>query len=59
MKVSPPVSYFEGDRFIGHKYSNTVKFLKISDGDVKYRVRLEGQNDPDLKVDLRNASQSI
>jgi hypothetical protein len=59
MRVSPPISFFEGDCFIGHSYENKVKFLKISDGDVKYRVRLEGKNDPDLKVDLRSGGQSL
>lgn len=59
MKVSPPISYFESDCFIGHQYENKIKFIKISDGDVKYRVRLEGQNDPDMKVDLRTGSQSL
>jgi len=53
MKVSPPICQFEGDTFINYPYSNKVTLQKISEGNLKYKVRLEGQNDPDLKVDFR------
>lgn len=53
MKIEPPISCFEGDTFINYAYSNKIVFNKISDGNLKYKVRLEGKNDPDLKVDLR------
>lgn len=59
MKVEPPVSVFEGDTFINHPYSHRVSFKKISEGNLKYKVTLEGKNDPELLVDLRANGMSI
>ena len=53
MKVEPPICCFEGDTFINYSYSNKIVFHKISEGNLKYKVRMEGKNDPDLKIDLR------
>ena len=59
MKVEPPVSVLEGDSFINYAYSHRVCFKKLSEGNLKYKVSLEGKNDPDLIVDLRANELSI
>lgn len=44
--VEPPITIFEGDMFIRHEYRRTVHLKKMTNGIVKYRLRLEGQNRP-------------
>lgn len=49
--VEPPITIFEGDNFVHKEYNRTVSLKKITQGIVKYKLRLEGQN-RDFKIDL-------
>jgi hypothetical protein len=42
--VEPPITFFEGDIFIRHEYRRSVQLRKLTNGIVKYKLRLEGQN---------------
>jgi len=51
--VEPPISFFEGDTFIGQEYHQSVKLRKVSEGAIKYTMRMEGKNRETFSVDLR------
>jgi len=44
VEVEPSYVYFEGDTYINHEYSQNVLFRKVSEGQVRYMLRLEGKN---------------
>lgn len=44
VQISPPVLFFEGDNFINNVYTQKVSLIKMYEGSVKYKLRLEGKN---------------
>jgi len=40
--VEPPITFFEGDNFVRNEYKRKVALKKITQGVVKYKIRLEG-----------------
>lgn len=42
--VQPPITFFEGDTFINQTYRETVQFLKMTQGVVRYKLRMEAKN---------------
>ena len=46
VSVEPPITFFEGYVFIRHEYRRSVQLRKLTNGIVKYKLRLEGQNRP-------------
>lgn len=56
--VEPPITFFEGDTFIRHEYRRTVQLRKMTNGVVKYKLRLEGQNRP-FDIDIKAAGESL
>jgi hypothetical protein len=59
VEIDPPVSNFEGDRYINYQYSQIVKLKKTYEGTVKYRIQLEGKSSEDLTVDLCTQGQRL
>jgi hypothetical protein len=49
--VEPSITFFEGDTFIRYEYRKNVKLCKLTNGVVKYKLRLEGKNRP-FEIDL-------
>lgn len=56
--VEPPITIFEGDRFINHEYRRNVQLKKMTNGVVKYKLRLEGQNRA-FDIDIKAAGVSL
>jgi hypothetical protein len=56
--VEPPITFFEGDMFIRHEYRRTVHLKKMTNGIVKYKLRLEGQNRP-FDIDILAGGVSL
>ena len=56
--VSPPVTFFEGDTFINQTYRQTVQLNKLTQGMVKYKLRMEAKNREsfDCKVKIQGKS---
>jgi len=50
--VQPPITFFEGDCFVNQVYSETVKLLKMTQGVVHYKLRLESKNRDTFQCDL-------
>ena len=51
--VQPPITFFEGDNFINQVYTETVQFLKLTQGVVHYKLRMESKNRDTFKCDVR------
>ena len=51
--VQPPITFFEGDCFINQVYTETVNFLKMTQGVVRYKLRMESKNRDTFKCDVR------
>ena len=51
--MQPPITFFEGDSFINQVYTETVKFLKLTQGVVNYKLRMESKNRDTFKCDVR------
>ncbi len=51
--LEPQLLIFEGDMFIGQKYTKSVRLRKDYEGIVYYKLRMEGKSSEDLEVDLR------
>jgi len=56
--VEPPITFFKGDMFIRHEYRRTVQLKKMTNGIVKYKLRLEGQNRP-FDIDILAGGVSL
>jgi len=56
--VEPPITFFEGDTFINHEYRRTVQLKKMTNGIVKYKLRLEGMN-RDFQIDIKAGGVSL
>lgn len=56
--MEPPITFFEGDTFIRHEYRRTVQLRKLTNGIVKYKLRLEGQNRP-FDIDIKAGGVSL
>jgi len=52
LEIDPPIVFFEGDCFINHKYTKRIKMKKAYDGQVKYKLRMEGKNSDAFQVDV-------
>ena len=57
--VQPPIAIFEGDTYIGQEYKQTVKLRKLSEGAIKYTMRMEGKNRDTFDVDLYAEGRSL
>lgn len=44
VEIEPPITTFDGDTFIDHEYRKKIELRKPTEGVVKYKLRLEGQN---------------
>jgi hypothetical protein len=44
VEVSPPITFFEGDTFINQEYTQKVRLQKLTQGTVKYQLRMEAKN---------------
>ena len=44
VEVNPPVTFFEGDTYVGQTYTQTVQFVKLTQGVVNYKLRMEAKN---------------
>lgn len=53
VKVDPPVSIFEGDLFVDKKYTQQVRIVKLTQGLVKYTLRMEQVNRPTMSVQVK------
>lgn len=51
--VQPPITFFEGDCFIGQVYTESVRFLKMTQGVVRYKLRMESKNRDTFRCDVR------
>lgn len=40
--MEPAITFFEGDNFVRNEYRRTVALKKLTQGVVKYKLRLEG-----------------
>ena len=56
--VEPPITFFEGDNFIRNEYKKIVSLRKITNGIVKYKLQLEGQNRP-FDIDIKAGGVSL
>lgn len=54
LQMDPPILVFPEDLYIGKSYSEKVILKKDSEGDIKYYVRIEGKNDADFKVEIKD-----
>jgi len=54
VSVEPPVTFFEGDLFINQKYTQQIKICKLTQGLVKYRLRLEQLNRTSFDVKIKS-----
>ena len=57
--MQPPIAIFEGDTFIGQQYRQMVKLRKLSEGAIKYTMRMEGKNRDSFEVDLYAEGRSL
>lgn len=57
--LNPPVLFFEGDLFINHQYTQTVRLRKDYEGTVHYKLRMEGKSDDSFNVDVRAQGYSL
>ena len=57
--LEPEILVFEGDLFINHSYTRSVKLKKDYDGIVHYKLRMEGKSSEGFKVDLRTQGYQI
>ena len=53
VQVDPPIAFFEGDTYIQQTYSQTVQLQKLTEGVVKYNLRMESKNRESFKVVAR------
>jgi len=57
--LEPDILFFEGDMFINHAYTKSVKLRKDYDGVVYYKLRMEGKSSEGLSVDLKTQGFTI
>lgn len=57
--MTPPITIFEGDTFIGEQYTKTVQLKKLTAGVVKYKLRMEGKNRQTFSCQLRLQGKTI
>ena len=50
--VEPSYCLFEGDTYINHEYTQSVVLKKLSEGQVKYTLRMEGKNRESFDIDI-------
>lgn len=51
--VKPPITFFEGDCFINQTYTETVNFIKMTQGIVRYKLRMECKNRDTFRCDVQ------
>jgi len=51
--VQPPITFFEGDTFINQVYTEKVQFLKMTQGVVRYKLRMESKNRDTFSCNVR------
>jgi hypothetical protein len=51
--------FFEGDMFINHTYTKSLKLKKDYEGIVSYKLRMEGKSSPDFRVTLKTQGYTI
>lgn len=51
--VKPPITFFEGDCFINQIYTETVNFIKMTQGVVRYKLRMESKNRDTFRCDVQ------
>ena len=59
VEVEPSYVNFEGDTYINHEYSQNVLFRKVSEGQVRYMLRLEGKNKQSFDIDIQIQGRSL
>jgi len=57
--VEPAYCQFEGDTYINHEYSQSVVLKKLSEGQVKYSLRMEGKNRDSFDIDIFAQGHSL
>ena len=57
--VDPPVTFFEGDTFIDTSYSQKLKLMKVTEGKVKYNLRMESKNRDSFDVKVRIGGKTL
>jgi hypothetical protein len=57
--LEPEILFFEGDLFINHAYTKTVRLRKDYEGIVYYKLRMESKSNEHLQVDLRSQGHTI
>ena len=57
--MDPPIAFFEGDTFIEQTYRQTVQLQKLTQGVVKYNLRMESKNRESFKVNVRVQGRTL
>ena len=52
VQVDPPVTFFQGDTYIQTTYRQTVQLTKLTQGVVKYNLRMESKNRDSFQVKI-------
>jgi hypothetical protein len=52
VEVEPSFCQFEGDTYINYEYHQSVTLKKLSEGMVKYQLRLEGKSKDAFDIDI-------
>jgi hypothetical protein len=59
VEVEPSFCQFEGDTYINHEYNQSVVLKKMSEGQVKYSLRMEGKNKDAFDIDIICQGKSL
>ena len=59
VQVEPAYARFQGDTFINHKYERQITLKKISEGQVRYTLRLEGKSRENFDIDINVQGQKL
>lgn len=57
--LEPEILFFEGDMFINHKYTKSLKLRKDYEGIVYYKLRMEGKSSENMIVEFKAQGQTI
>jgi len=57
--LEPEILFFEGDMFINHTYTQSVKLRKDYEGIVHYKLRMEGKTSESLNLELKTQGYTI
>lgn len=51
--LDPEILFFEGDMYINHTYTKSLKLRKDYEGIVYYKLRMEGKSSEGFNVELK------